>query len=110
VFFAFDQFQIDLNSARLQAELEKIMSKYREHPGTRIQVNGYTDDIGDPLYNEILSKRRAEEIKNELVRRGIPENKISTTGFGSKFPIMPNDRPEGRMLNRRVEVDVISTR
>jgi len=110
IFFAFNEYQVDLRSPRLQSELQKIVAKYQKYPGAKVEVKGYTDVIGDSMFNLRLSKLRAEEVKKALVELGIPENVISVEGFGAKFPIMTNELPEGRMMNRRVEVDVIYAR
>ena len=110
LFFAFDSFRVDLSSLRLQVELQKIVAKFQRHMNARVEVRGYTDIIGDPDNNLRLSILRAEEVKNALVGLGITENKISSKGFGAQFPIITNDLPEGRMMNRRVEVDVIYPR
>ena len=107
LFFAFDSFRVDLGAPRLQVELQKIVAKFKKHKHARVEVRGYTDVIGDSTFNLLLSKLRAEEVKKALVELGIPEHKISAQGFGEKFPIMTNELPEGRMMNRRVEVDVI---
>jgi outer membrane protein OmpA-like peptidoglycan-associated protein len=107
IFFAFDKYQLDLGSSRLHGELEKIVTKFRQRSGTKIEIRGHTDIIGDPIHNDSLAVRRAQAVKDELIRRGIPGDRISVEGFGSRNPLMTNDLPESRMMNRRVEVDVI---
>jgi outer membrane protein OmpA-like peptidoglycan-associated protein len=106
IFFAFDKYRIDLDSPRLQSELEKIEKKFHQRPGAKIDIRGYTDDIGDSTYNVRLSERRALAVKEELVRREIPASRISVKGFGPAHPLMTNALPEGRMMNRRVEVEI----
>ncbi len=110
LFFAFDDFRVNLQSPHLRKELEKIEVRFRETPQARIEVKGFTDTLGELGYNVGLSQRRAQAVKEELVRRGIPADRISSAGFGPDSPIMSNALPEGRMMNRRVEVDVISER
>jgi outer membrane protein OmpA-like peptidoglycan-associated protein len=107
IFFAFDKYQLDLGSPRLQSLLEKIVTKFHQRSGAKIEIRGHTDIIGDPIRNDSLAVRRAQAVKDELIRRGIPGDRIAVEGFGSRNPLMANDLPEGRMMNRRVEVDVI---
>lgn len=107
IFFGFDDFRLDLRLPRLQSDLKKIVAKAQQHPRAKVEIKGYTDDLGDSTYNVLLSQRRAQAVKNELVRRGVPASRISATGFGPAQPLMANHQPEGRMMNRRVEVDVI---
>lgn len=107
VFFAFDDFRLDLTSPQLQAQLEQVVSQYRHHPNARVEVKGFTDALGDSTYNVRLSERRAQAVKDELIRRGIPAERIFAAGFGSSHPLKSDESPEGRMMNRRVEVEII---
>lgn len=107
IFFSFDDDRLDLQHPRLQAELEKIAMKFRQYEDASLQVNGFTDTTGESTYNVMLSKRRAKAVKEELIQRGIPAYRISTDGFGPKNPLMSNQFPEGRMMNRRVEVEIV---
>lgn len=72
--------------------------------GSNLTVNGYTDNVGDLSLNERLSRKRAEFVRDYLVSNGISTSKMKPTGFGPENPISTNDTPEGRALNRRVEV------
>lgn len=80
--------------------------------GRRITVEGHTDSIGAELFNQGLSERRAESVSRALVDAGVSEALLDTQGYGSRFPISPNskpdgsDNPEGRAKNRRVEIVV----
>lgn len=107
LFFAFDSCRMDLQLTHLKAEIDSIVTKFKRHAFARVKVRGYTDVIGDTSINIPLSECRAQAVREELIRRGIPEGRISAEGFGPEFPIMTNDLPEGRMMNRRVEVDII---
>ena len=71
---------------------------------TRIEVNGYTDTSGTPQYNMGLSIRRAEAVKAELIKDGVPANAITTKGFGETHPLVPTGAGVREPQNRRVEI------
>jgi outer membrane protein OmpA-like peptidoglycan-associated protein len=72
-------------------------------PSVRIEISGHTDNVGKAESNKDLSRRRAEACKKYLVDKGIAANRIETIGVGSDQPIAPNDTPDGRQRNRRIE-------
>ena len=72
-------------------------------PGPKVVVEGHTDDSGNAAYNLDLSFRRAQAVVEYLKARGVAEGRIEAAGRGAAQPIGPNDSPEGRALNRRVE-------
>lgn len=77
----------------------------QEHPDLRISIEGHTDSDGDDAFNKQLSERRAESVKAHLVEAyGIDPSRLETAGFGESKPVAPNDTPEGRQQNRRVEL------
>ena len=71
---------------------------------------GHTDSIGTEQYNQGLSERRANTVKNYLVSKGIDPNRIYTEGKGELQPIASNATREGRAQNRRVEIEIVGTR
>ncbi len=71
---------------------------------------GHTDSIGTEQYNLGLSERRAASVKNYLVSKGIPADRIYTEGKGEANPIASNATREGRAQNRRVEIEIVGTR
>jgi OOP family OmpA-OmpF porin len=71
---------------------------------------GHTDGVGDDVYNQKLSVKRAESVKAYLVSKGIEKNRIYTEGKGEKQPVADNKTTEGRTKNRRVEIEVVGTR
>ena len=71
---------------------------------TRIEVNGYTDTSGTPRYNMGLSVRRANAVKAELIRDGVPENAITAQGFGDTHLLVPTGPGVREPQNRRVEI------
>jgi outer membrane protein OmpA-like peptidoglycan-associated protein len=71
---------------------------------TRIEVNGYTDTSGTPQYNMGLSIRRADAVKGELIRDGVPAASIGTQGFGETHLLVPTGAGVREPQNRRVEI------
>ena len=69
-----------------------------------IIIEGHTDNKGKPATNQRLSEKRAQAVKNYLVKKGIAENRITAQGFGNAKPIATNATPAGRAKNRRVEL------
>jgi outer membrane protein OmpA-like peptidoglycan-associated protein len=78
--------------------------------GRRVAVEGHTDSIGSEATNQRLSERRAENVAGALESAGVGSQRITTKGYGERYPVAPNanrdgsDNPEGRAKNRRVEV------
>ena len=78
------------------------------HPGANVRVDGYTDDSGNPEYNNALSTERANSVRDALVRDGVNPQRISVVGNGSANPVSSNDTEEGRAANRRIELVIIN--
>ncbi len=97
----------DLNKAGIRAEarpvLDGIADWLRRHPDVGLLIEGHTDDTGSERWNQELSERRAASAKEYLVSKGVSGNRITTVGKGESDPHVPNDSPENRALNRRVE-------
>jgi outer membrane protein OmpA-like peptidoglycan-associated protein len=98
-----------------EADLKKAIDFVRKYPGTKIKVEGYTDSKGTKEYNQKLSERRAEAVRQYLIKEGpVEKAMISAKGYGESRHIAPNktpdgkDNPEGRAENRRVEILIIS--
>ena len=76
-------------------------------PDYGIVIRGYTDNVGSYRFNERLSRSRAGIVKDYLVEKGISPKRIETIGMGEVDPLVPNDTPEGRAINRRVELELV---
>ncbi|WP_449554569.1 OmpA family protein [Lelliottia amnigena] len=77
-------------------------------PGWLIVVAGHTDNTGNPKLNQTLSLQRAEAVRNWMRDTGdVPESCFAVQGYGESRPIATNDTPEGRALNRRVEISLV---
>jgi len=68
-------------------------------------ATGHTDSIGTDAYNQRLSERRAQAVKDYLVSKGIPASKVTTIGKGESQPVATNKTKEGRQKNRRVDIE-----
>jgi outer membrane protein OmpA-like peptidoglycan-associated protein len=84
--------------------LAKVSGIILAYPSLHVAVEGHTDGIGTDEYNQNLSERRAESVRDYFVQQGIPTGSIVARGFGKTEPIASNDTPEGRQQNRRVEL------
>jgi OOP family OmpA-OmpF porin len=101
VFFDFDKSNI---KPRFYYELNAVVKVLKNNPSLKIRIEGNTDNIGTAKYNMGLSNRRAKSVLEYLVKAGINKNRLSTVGYGFSRPIATNITPEGRALNRRVEL------
>jgi outer membrane protein OmpA-like peptidoglycan-associated protein len=89
------------------ASLDELAEVLKKKPTWGLQLAGHTDNVGDDQKNLILSKKRAEAVKNYMITKGIDTLRLNTLYFGESMPIAPNDTPEGRQKNRRVEMKII---
>lgn len=99
----------DVNKADIKSEsfgtLKGIAGVLAENPDVNVKIIGHTDGDGDDAKNLDLSKRRAESVKNELVKNfGIDSSRLTTEGAGETKPIAANDIPVNKARNRRVEI------
>lgn len=78
----------------------------QQDPDSKVVVEGHTDSQGGVSYNQDLSQRRAQTVRDYLVSRGIADDRVSSQGFGSTRSVADNKSPEGRANNRRVEIVV----
>ena len=100
----------DVNSDTIRPglynEIDRIAQIMIKYPQTAIRVEGHTDSTGSESYNQELSERRAGNVRNLLVNRGVPTQRISILGYGETRPVATNETPEGRQMNRRVEIRI----
>jgi len=100
VYFPFKNFEL---TPRASGILERLIELLKDGNEINLKIIGHTCSIGTPEANQILSKRRADNVKKYLVEQGIPPERLITEGYGQRKPIASNDTEEGRVLNRRVE-------
>ena len=93
----------DLTS-QAQADLTKFAVNLLQNPDTDVQIFGYTDNTGSMEVNTRLSGQRANAVRNYLMKCGVPGDRLTAQGIPMADYIASNDTPEGRALNRRVEI------
>ncbi len=102
IYFDFNEATIKPQS---EAALKEIASALKTSPQGRLRLEGHTDNIGSDRYNDELSARRAEAVKEALVRDyGLDASRLMTAGHGERRPVETNDTLAGRARNRRVEL------
>ncbi|GLI37208.1 OmpA family protein [Geobacter hydrogenophilus] len=108
--FTFDRLQFETGSAVLkpssQEQLGNIAAILKAFPQVAIKIGGYTDNVGDPQANLKLSKDRAANTMQELVKLGIDPSRLEAEGYGDEHPVADNATEEGRQQNRRIDVRV----
>jgi outer membrane protein OmpA-like peptidoglycan-associated protein len=91
-----------------QLKLNDVASALtKEDPSSKMVVEGHTDSQGAAAYNQDLSTRRAQAVRDYLVSRGVASDRITSQGFGPSRSVADNASPEGRANNRRVEIVVV---
>ncbi len=89
-----------------QLKLARVSGIFLAHPDLKIQVEGYTDNVGSESYNQKLSEQRAMTVQNFLVSQGVPVSNVTAIGYGMSNPVADNSTAAGRKQNRRVEMVV----
>ncbi|MEM9436156.1 MAG: OmpA family protein [Pseudomonadota bacterium] len=102
-----------LNSAELrpdlQGDIRSLASNLQRFPESTVTVIGHTDNTGEASFNQNLSQRRAQSVASILLGQGVSSSRIRAFGRGENEPIATNLTPEGRQLNRRVDIIVEPT-
>ncbi len=88
--------------------LDQVAEVLEKNEDVKIQIDGHTDAIASEQYNQQLSEKRANAVREYLISKGIDESRLRTKGYGESKPIRPNDSEENRALNRRVELTVMN--
>ena len=108
---AFENLEFETSKAIILEEsfesLEALADLLIKKPTWRLIIAGHTDSQGNDQTNLILSKKRAEAVRDFLVQRGIDPTRLVVQFYGETKPIDTNDTPEGRQRNRRVEMEII---
>lgn len=110
--FIFEQMEFGASSSELtlgmELQLEGLAEYLNSHPKRKLAIRGHTDADGDPDYNISLSRERAENIKQYLLQQtSLPDSMIIAEGYGASRPIYPNNSPENKARNRRVEFEIV---
>jgi outer membrane protein OmpA-like peptidoglycan-associated protein len=89
------------------AALEKVTTVLQHYPQSHIEIVGYTDNVGAPQYNKMLSAKRADSVADIFIKQGISATAIQTRGEGADKPVADNHTASGRSQNRRVEIYIM---
>ncbi len=103
--------KFDFDKSRVREEsysdIKNLADFMQQYPQTTTAVEGHTDSVGTDQYNQRLSERRAEAVRNVLVNEyGVQGNRVNSVGYGESRPVADNSTEEGRQINRRVEAEV----
>jgi outer membrane protein OmpA-like peptidoglycan-associated protein len=105
--------QFEFDRATLQPENRELLSRIAgillTSKGYQITVYGHTDDVGSDAYNQELSAKRAQTVRNYLVEAGVGPEIITTKGYGKSNPLVEGKTAEARAKNRRVEIAIVDT-
>lgn len=88
-------------------QLDQIAEAIRQNRGRPVLIEGHTDNTGDSRYNQTLSERRANAVREALIARGIDAARLTAQGLGETKPVGSNSTSAGRQQNRRVEVIIL---
>lgn len=109
-----DSLKFDFDKSDLKPENRELLSRIAgillTSSDTTISVNGHTDDVGTEEYNQKLSERRAQAVRDYLVEAGVPPDIITVRGWGKSKPLVQGTSPEARAKNRRVELGIVNSR
>jgi OOP family OmpA-OmpF porin len=104
VYFDFDKATIKPEGKAVLDEAAALLNK---HERVVVEVAGHTDSVGSDAYNQGLSERRANSVKDYLTAQGVTATRLTAKGYGEAQPVASNDTKEGRAENRRVELIVL---
>lgn len=88
-------------------QLDEVAGILSRNGNIQLEISGHTDDIGSDQSNIILSQKRADEVRYYLLGKGVSSTKISSRGYGSDYPRVPNTTSANRQENRRVEMEIL---
>lgn len=103
VYFEFNEYSLN---SKAFSSIDKVISHIRNVPNLYIEIKGYTDDVGTDQYNNFLSRRRANMVKDYINSRGISADLMKAKAYGKDNPVADNGNPNTAWLNRRAEIIV----
>jgi outer membrane protein OmpA-like peptidoglycan-associated protein len=102
--FDFDKAQVKPES---YGDIKNLADFLTQYPQTTTVVEGHTDSVGSDAYNQTLSERRANAVRDVLVNQyGVGSDRVNAVGYGESRPVADNASADGRAVNRRVEAEV----
>ena len=105
IFFDINKYDLKPES---QIELDKVIQLLNENPTLKIEISGHTDNTGKSADNLTLSNNRAKAVVDYLISKGIAAQRLYYKGYGETKPVADNSTEQGRALNRRTEMKVVS--
>jgi OmpA-OmpF porin, OOP family len=109
-----DHLKFEFDKAELRPEDRELLSRVAgillSSQNYTVSVNGHTDDVGSDTYNQKLSERRAQAVRDYLVKAGLSPEILSVTGHGKSLPLIRSATDAARAKNRRVELGIANTR
>ena len=96
-----------INEAAWTPIANVVIEKLGHYPGSSLTIEGHTDSTGASDYNQYLSERRAQAVRDFFASKGIPSASMTTVGYGETMPRVSNTTPEGRAVNRRVDIRIV---
>jgi outer membrane protein OmpA-like peptidoglycan-associated protein len=112
VYFDFDKWTIRDESI---LQMDSIVDFMKKNSKLVVEVGGHNDDRGSDEYSMLLTKKRAESVRDYLRDKGIKKKRLTAVGYEARNPIAPNqnpdgtDNPKGRQMNRRIELKILKT-
>ena len=110
--FSFDRLDFETGNATLRPtsaeQLRNIAEIMKAYPKVALKIGGYTDNVGSADDNLKLSKLRAQNTMQELVKLGVDAKRLAAEGYGEKHPVADNSTEDGRQKNRRIDILVTS--
>jgi outer membrane protein OmpA-like peptidoglycan-associated protein len=109
---AFKNLQFSTGKAEITkssySSLDNIATLLKEHPEWQMKLSGHTDNEGTPAFNQTLSEKRSEAVKQYLASKGVDNKQITTAGYGQSKPLTTNQTKAEREKNRRVEMEIFT--
>ncbi len=108
--FKIENIEFDFDKSSLtsygQNIIDKLVGILKQYPSVKVEILGYADSDGDTIYNQNLSKLRADKVKTELIAQHIKSDRLTAKGYGETRPLVPNTTLENKAKNRRVEINI----
>ena len=104
VLFDVDKYNI---KSEYESEINSFVEFLKKYPNVAVEIQGHTDSDGNDKHNQKLSENRAKSIKKYMIRKGIVGSRITAVGYGETTPKYPNDTPENKQMNRRIEAKIV---
>lgn len=103
-------FDFDKDSLKAESEyiIDELVDALMSDPKLRLEIQGHTDNVGTIEYNQDLSERRANAVRNAIIAKGIDPRRLRARGFGMSRPVATNETEDGRAKNRRTQFLVLS--